>query len=269
MTQRLKIAVVTGASSGMGKEFVKQIAENYRCLDEIWVISRNKKRMEELRNGYWADAGKRIVPLKLDLRKKSEIGRLRERLLAKNPAVKILVCAAGTGQIGYVEELPLSGQRSGTRLNCEALLSVTYLCLPYMKEKSRIVLMASAAAFVPQHGFAVYAATKAYVLSFARALGSELKSRGITVTAVCPGSVDTPFFDKAEKYHKMADFKKLFMARPKPVVERALRDAAVGRALSIYGTSMKLFYAACRLLPHGALLAGTRFLERLADEEER
>ena len=119
--------------------------------------------------------------------------------------------------------------------------------------------MASAAAFVPQPGFAVYAATKSYVLSFSRALRTELRDRGITVTSVCPGPVDTPFFDKAEKLHSMADFKKAFMAAPEDVVEKAIRDAAVGRELSIYGKSIKALFAAGKLLPHCFLIWLTEY----------
>lgn len=257
---RLKIAVITGASSGMGKEFVRQIAENYQCLDEIWVISRNRGRLLELQK----ELGEKIVPVKLDLRRRTELEKLQERLAAVSPAVKILVNAAGTGQIGHFEELPLGGQRSATRLNCEALMSVTYLCLPYMKRRSRIIQMASAAAFVPQYNFAVYAASKAYVLSFSRALRSEVAERGITVTAVCPGPVDTPFFDKAEKYHAMPSFKKSSMAGAGEVVAKAIQDAACGKELSIYGTNMKLLFAGCKLLPHRAVIRATRWMEGMA-----
>lgn len=256
----MKIAIVTGASSGMGREFVRQISENYRCLDEIWVIARNKRKLDSLR----AEFGEKIVPVRLDLRKRADLEKLGERLTKAAPSIKILVNAAGTGQIGQFEELPLGTQRGTTRLNCEALMAVTYLCLPYMKQRSRIVQMASAAAFVPQHGFAVYAASKAYVLSFSRALRSELKERGITVTAVCPGPVDTPFFRGAERYRKMPDYKKSSMADAAPVVEKAIRDAACGRELSIYGRNMKLLFAACKILPHELIIDVMRCLEKRA-----
>lgn len=256
----MKIAIVTGASSGMGREFVRQISENYRYLDEIWVISRNKRKLEGLK----LEFGEKITPVKLDLRKRAELEKLGERLALFMPSVKILVNAAGTGQIGQFEDLPLNTQRGTTRLNCEALMSVTYLCLPYMKRKSRIIQMASAAAFVPQHGFAVYAASKAYVLSFSRALRSELKERGITVTVVCPGPVDTPFFQKAEKYHKIPEFKKSSMADAASVVEKAVRDAACGRELSVYGGNIKLLRIVCKVLPHRLIIFATRLLEKQA-----
>ena len=95
------------------------------------------------------------------------------------------------GRIGQVD---LETECAMVRLNCEALCAVTNLVLPYMSKNSRIVQFASAAAFLPQPGFGIYAGTKAFVLSYARALGAELKERQISVLAVCPGAVDTEFF---------------------------------------------------------------------------
>ena len=255
----MKIAIVTGASSGMGREFVRQLSEDYRCLDEIWVISRNRRKLEALRS----QSGKPLVVLPLDLRRRADLQRLEERLFTERPSIKVLVNGAGVGRIGYVEELSAGSARSTIRLNCEGLTQVTCLCLPFLRRGSRVLMMASAAAFLPQPGFAVYAASKAYVLSFARALRAELKDKGITVTAVCPGPVDTPFFDKAEKLHKMASFKKASMADPCKVVEKAIRDGARGRALSVYGGSIKALRAAAKLLPCGFLTDVTERLNRL------
>lgn len=243
----------------MGKEFVRQLSEDYRCLDEIWVISRGRRRLEALRE----ISRKPLVALPLDLRKRADQERLREKLQREGPSIKILVNGAGVGRIGNVAELSEGEQRSMVRLNCEGLTEVTCLCLPYMKRNSRILMMASAAAFLPQPGFAVYAASKAYVLSFSRALRAEQKSRGVTVTAVCPGPVDTPFFEKAERLHKMASFKKASMAEPEKVVARAIRDGAAGRELSVYGGSIKALRAGAKLLPHRLLTEATQYFNRL------
>ena len=219
----------------MGRAFVQQIMDKYRRIDEIWVIARH------LQKEMWKERfGTKIVPLSLDLLQEQSQEQLRRRLFAEDVRIKVLVNAAGMGRIG--------------RLNDEALMTVTYLCLPYMGKGSRVVQMASASAFVPQPGFAVYAASKAYVMSFSRALRSEVRKKGITVTCVCPGPVDTAFFEGAEKYHKMPLFKKKSMADPKPVVEKAVYDAACGRALSIYGWSMKALFLACKILPHRLII---------------
>ena len=131
------------------------------------------------------------------------------------------------------------------RLNCEALCGVTSAVLPYMSRESRIIQFASAAAFLPQPGFAVYAATKAFVLSYSQALNSELKPRGITVTAVCPGPVATEFFQVASPSGILPLYKRLSMARPEKVV---------GKTISVYGPLMKAFFLLCRLVPHRFLL---------------
>ena len=105
---------------------------------------------------------------------------------------------------------------------------------------------------MPQPDFAVYAATKAYVLSFSKAINKELKPKKITVTAVCPGPVDTEFFDIAGKNVKL--LKRMVMAKPENVVEQAIKDAALGNELSIYGRTMKLAHVAGRFLPHRLLM---------------
>ena len=222
----------------MGRAFVQQIMDKYRRLDEIWVIARH------LQKEMWQERfGTKIVLLPLDLLQEAQQKRLRCRLFAEDVRVKILVNAAGMGRIGTFEEITLPEHQQTTRLNEEALMTVTYLCLPYMEKGSHIIQMASASAFVPQPGFAVYAASKAYVLSFSRALRSEVRKKGITA-----------FFEGAEKYHKMPLFKKKSMADPKPVVEKAVYDAACGRALSIYGWSMKALFLACKILPHRLII---------------
>ena len=141
MSERKKIAIVTGASSGMGRAFVQQIMDKYRRLDEIWVIARH------LQKEMWQERfGTKIVLLPLDLLQEAQQKRLRCRLFAEDVRVKILVNAAGMGRIGTFEEITLPEHQQTTRLNDEALMTVTYLCLPYMEKGSHIIQMASASA---------------------------------------------------------------------------------------------------------------------------
>ena len=128
------------------------------------------------------------------------------------------------------------------------------MVLPYMAKKSRIIQLASAAAFLPQPRFAVYAATKSYVLSFSRALNRELADTGIRVTAVCPGPVRTEFFDLAEQTGTIPLYKKLVMADPVKVVEKAFRDSLAGKSISVYGGAMKGFQVLAKVMPHEFLL---------------
>ena len=244
----MKIAVVTGASSGLGREFARQISARYSKFDEIWLIARRTERLEEVADEIKMTS--RVISL--DLSSKDELMALKELLEENAPDIKLLVNCAGYGKSGSFDELGYDEQLGMIDINCRALTAVTKLCLPYISSNSRIIELASAAAFMPQPDFAVYAATKAYVLSFSKAINKELKPKKITVTAVCPGPVDTEFFDIAGKNVKL--LKRMVMAKPENVVEQAIKDAALGNELSIYGRTMKLAHVAGRFLPHRLLM---------------
>ena len=149
-------------------------------------------------------------------------------------------------------------------VNCRALIAVTRLCLPYMGRGSRILQLASGSAFLPQPGFAVYAASKSCVLSFSRALREELRPRGIVVTAVCPGPVDTDFFRAGGI--TLSPLKRFFLADPEKVAKKALADARKGKALSVYGLSMKMVRIAAKVFPEGWLV---RFHVNQQDSSEK
>lgn len=244
----MKIAVVTGASSGLGREFARQISARYSKFDEIWLIARRTERLEEVADEIKLTS--RVISL--DLSSNDELSALKTLLEENAPDIKLLVNCAGYGKSGSFDELGYEEQIGMIDINCRALTAVTKLCLPYISSNSRILELASAAAFMPQPDFAVYAATKAYVLSFSKALNKELKSKKITVTAVCPGPVDTEFFEIAGKNVK--PLKRMVMAKPEDVVEQAIKDAALGNELSIYGRTMKLAHVAGRFLPHRLLM---------------
>lgn len=258
----MKTAIVTGASSGMGREAVLELADRFGGLGEIWVIARRRERLEALQD----QVPVRLRILALDLSEEADLQQLEELLKQEKPQVKFLVNAAGYGKIGKVGETDRQEETGMVRVNCETLCAVTHMVLPYMDRNSRILQFASAAAFLPQPGFAVYAATKAFVLSYSRALNQELKPREITVTAVCPGPVKTEFFQVAGTDHEMPAYKKLFMADPKRVVRQAVRDSMMGKTVSVYGGSMKAFRLLCKAVPHGWIL---RILEEGEKKHEQ
>ena len=180
---------------------------------------------------------------------------MRAALLDEKPALRILVNAAGFGRTGTVAEIAAEEpfiQTDMIDLNCRALTAITEICLPFMRKGSRIINLASAAAFCPQPSFAVYAATKAYVLSFSRALHMELKSKGIYVTAVCPGPVKTEFFRVSGEL--TGTLKKLTVAGTQAVVRKALKDSLAKKQLSVYGPPMKAARAGAKLLPHSLIM---------------
>lgn len=247
--KRLKIAIVTGASSGLGKEFVKQIEFLYKELDEIWVIARRRERLEELKSRMLTN----IRVFRGDLLGSEIYRELGRALEEKKPDIRMLVNAAGFGKIGKVKEIPCEEQLEMIDLNCKALTHMTHMCIPYMTKGSRIVNIASAAAFCPQPSFSVYAATKSYVLSFSRSLRTELSDSEIYVTAVCSGPVETEFFLVAGQKEKNA-IKGAVTVRPEAVVKQALLDAKEGKEMSVYGMSMKGAKAATKILPHSMIL---------------
>lgn len=249
--ERKKIAIVTGASSGMGREFVRQIDRHTKTLDEIWVVARRKDRLQELQVEI-ANISVRI--LEMDLCQGADLNELADLLEKETPAVRILVNAAGVGRAGYFHELSRKEAEQMVDVNDRALVAVTHIVLPYMTRPGHIIQMASSSAFLPQKEFAVYAASKAFVLSFSRALYAELKEKGIVVTAVCPGPVDTEFLDICNEGRDEKQLKQLVTVTPEPVVAKALRDAKAGRELSVYGMPMKAIRLAAKFLPHSLLL---------------
>lgn len=246
----MKIAIVTGASSGMGREFVMQIADRFRGISEIWAIARREERLKELQ--LLVPVKVRILPI--DLTAHDKLMGLQDILVKEKPEVKWLINAAGYGKIGDVGTINIEDEMGMVELNCKALCAVTHMVLPYMSKNSRIIQFSSASAFLPQPGFAIYAAAKSFVLSYSRALNEELKKRGIYVTAVCPGPVKTEFFDIAETTGIIPLYKRLFTANPGKVVRVALRDSMMGRPVSVYGYTMKLFRILCKSVSHTGIL---------------
>lgn len=256
----MKIAIITGASSGMGRETAVQLADRFAGLSQIWLVARREERLLELKEHLPVPA--RVFAV--DLTDPKGLLVLETALKKAQPDVKLLANASGYGLIGRVGENTREEETGMIQLNCEALCAVTHLVLPYMSRGSRIMQFASSAAFLPQPGFAIYAATKSFVLSYSRALNEELSSRGIRVTAVCPGPVKTEFFDLAERKSRIPLYKRLAMARPERVVRLALRDTMMGKPVSVYGPVMKLFRLSAKAVPHGWIL---RLMARLSPKQ--
>jgi short-subunit dehydrogenase len=249
---RKKIAIITGASSGLGAEFALQIERNF-YLDEIWLIARRSGPMNELAEKFLKS---HAVILSLDLTSRSDLAALEKRLADENPEIEFLVNNAGYGKIGPFEQLGVHEQIQMIDLNVTALTFLSRVGIRFMKPGSSLIQVASSAAFSPAPYFAVYGATKAFVVSLSDALGFELRDQGIQVIAVCPGPVDTEFFSVAQKNEFMKDkvgdaepFNHALYASPRKVVAKALSDLAKGKRHSIFGISIKLFSTAAPFLP--------------------
>lgn len=239
----MKIAVITGASSGMGREFVKQLDAQTQ-FDEVWVIARRRDKLESLADEIKA----KVRPVCLDLSKRESFDEYAELLRTETPEVAVLVNGSGFGKFGAFTEMALDEQLAMIDLNDKALVAMTYLTLPYMREGGQIYQIDSLSSFQPVPYINVYGATKAFVLSFSRALNVELKKRGIRVMAVCPGWVRTEFFDHAVTDDTITYYNKYF--DPDEVVTRALRDMKKGKDVSVCGLSVRMQVRATKLLPH-------------------
>lgn len=235
----MNIAIITGASSGMGMEFARQLDGNLRKTDEIWLLARRREPLEELARTMKTKTRTIVI----DMTDEKQMDNFAQVLAIAAPKLTVLVNCAGVGSYGEFLKQSREDISAMIRLNIVALTRMTQICLPYMHRGSRIIQFASGAAFVPQAAFAVYAATKSYVYSLSRALGRELQGRGISVTAVCPGPVNTPFLEHAYgDMTRLGKLKKLTMAKTECVVAAAIADCKRGKSVSVCGLPMKLLY---------------------------
>lgn len=244
----MKIAVFTGASSGIGREFARRIdaAEDF---DEVWLIARREDRLRELAGELRAQT--RVLPLDLTLPESFET--YKTLLEETKPEIAVLVNAGGFGRFAAFSDIPLEEQQRMVDLNVKALMSVTYLSRPYLTRGSRVYQMGSMSSFQPVPWINVYGATKAFVLSFSRSLNREWKSAGIRVMAVCPLWVRTEFFDHAKRDDTISYYNHFYESSE--VVTRALKDMKRGRDVSICGVAARNQQRAVKLLPHRLVMA--------------
>ena len=239
----MDIAVVTGASSGMGREFVLALDKEWE-LDEIWVIARREERLIELQE----QCRSHIVPLAIDLLEESSLQKYEDQLAEHKPIIKVLVNAAGFGLFGEFTDLPFKDQLDSITVNDRALVAFTYLSLPYMSKGSQIYNLGSMSSFQPTPYMCVYSASKAFVLSFSRAINVELESRGIKAMAVCPGWIKTEFFDHAISDDTITYFNRYYSAAQ--VIKQALIDMKKGKDVSVLGGPEKRQVWLVKHLPH-------------------
>ena len=228
----MKIAVITGASSGMGREFVLAVDREFE-LDEIWVIARREERLLELAG----TCKTKVRPLAWDLTEKDSFDKYKALLEETHPSVHLLINAAGYGLFGTFEEMGLEEQLGIADLNDKALTAMCLLSLPYMKEGDSIINLGSNSCWQPVPYQAVYGASKAYVLSFSRALGRELKTRGIFVMCVCPGWIKTEFMDRAVHDDTIKYYDRWYTAEE--VIEQAMKDFRKKKKISILGAPVR------------------------------
>ena len=237
----MKTAIVTGASTGLGREFVRQLADVFPEVECYWLIARRVDRLEELASSL---PDKQVECLSMDLCDTMSFMALQEKLSAQQPEVVLLVNSAGCGYLGNIGEVDTASQTRMIDLNLRALTAVTNITVPFMAPGGCILNVSSIASFCPNPRMTVYSSTKAYVSSFTVGLAEELKPKGITVTAVCPGPMKTEFLDVGNITGNSKMFATLPYCDQVRVAGGALRAARAGR--TIY--TPRLFYKFYRVL---------------------
>ena len=247
----MKTAIITGASAGLGQEFTRHALNVFPEIECYWLIARREGRLRELAAEL---TGRQVVCMALDLCDESSFDVLAEKLRDDKPEIALLVNNAGCGYLGGVGELPTELQTRMTKLNVTALTAVTNLCVPYMGRGAHIVNVSSIASFCPNPRMTVYSSTKAYVSSFSRGIREELRSRGVTATAVCPGPMDTAFIADGGIKGQSKTFDVLPYCNPSAVAEGTLLSARAGRAFYTPKALYKLYRVVAKLTPQALMV---------------
>jgi short-subunit dehydrogenase len=224
-------ALITGASSGLGAEFASQLAAGGR---DLILVARSAERMDALAAALRRTHGVRVEVVAQDLAEPDAAARVVAELRTRRLEVDLLVNNAGFGTCGRFEEISGARDHEQLMVNVVALTDLTHALIPAMLDRRRgaIINVASIAAFQPAAYFAVYSAGKAFVLNFSLSLWSEYRERGVKVLALCPGPVETGFFDLIGTRKAAIGAR---MDTPERVVARALRALERNRGYTVPG----------------------------------
>lgn len=233
------IAIITGASSGLGKSYVGALRKLFPEIEEIWLIARREDKLKELANLY---TDKKCIIVTMDLANMDNYKLLEDKLKKEKPQIKVLVNDAGACFSGKFEETGLDNIVKMIDLNCKGTTMITRLCLPYMINKGTILKVSSTSAFVPNTNLVVYSATKSYVSALSLGLKEELKERKINVCAMCPGFMRTEM-TKDNKNH-------LPVIDTNVAAYKSLKAAKNGRAVYTTGAFYKFYRAIAKIIPH-------------------
>ena len=238
--KKKKTALLTGATGGLGYCILKELLKE--PVDEIWAFGRNSARLEKLKEEF----GEKITVFCADLTDKDFADFLNGKLRESNPDIVYLINNAGAGQFKKTADFTAEEISDTIDLNCKAAPIITNCCLPYMNEGGRIINICSAAAFQPVPYINFYAACKVFFRSYSRALNAELKPRKISVTAVCPGWIDTDFIIEELNGIKV---KYPALVKPERVAKKLMKDAKRGKDMSVCLLYMKMQHFLVKMLP--------------------
>jgi short-subunit dehydrogenase len=235
-----KIAIVTGASGGIGKEITKLLI--LEEVDEVWAVARNQEKLIALKR----ELGDKIIIISKDLSITEELISIGKMLEEQKPVIAFLINNAGIAKMGNYDDFAVKEIEDTIKINCSAPTILCTLCIPYMKKESRILNISSASSFQPLPYLNLYAASKVFDRAYSRALNIELKKKGISVTAVCPSWVDTDLLKKEVNGEKV---KFPGIVSPEKVAKKALKDAKRGKDMSVCTLYVKYLHLLAKILP--------------------
>ena len=250
----MNIAIITGASSGLGKVYAIEILKKYKMLDEIWIIARRKDRLVKLKEEY----SNKIRPIPLDLTKPKSYEDLNKLLKKENTNIKILVTNAGTIKTGDFITSNLEEQINMVDVNVKSYLGVIRVCLPYMKKNSFIIAISSVSAFAPCAKMAVYTSTKTFVSFFCRSIREELKPYKINVLTVYPGNMDTEMNNKKTSKKQGGIISLLPYLNMNKLVKKSLKKAEKGKSFYTPMFFYKCYQVLSKITPFNLLVSFTK-----------
>ena len=239
----MSIAIITGASSGIGKEFAKQLKE--KGVDEFWLIARREEMLVELSQ----ELNVKCKIIKADLATDEGIEVYRAALEEEKPEVKYLINAAGFGVYGAFDQVEESVVKKMIDLNVKALVLITHITIPYMERGGRIVQMGSGSCFTPLPYFNIYSSSKVFVLHYTKSLNYELEKYGVRATCFCPGYVETEFLEKAEKPGVPVPKEYKPLLKCDKVVAGCIKAMEKGKVMYVTNWYTKLQHLLFKILP--------------------
>ena len=243
----MSIAVITGASSGLGVCYIDAVTKLFPKIDELWLIARREERLKKVAVKY---PDKHCVIIPMDMADMSSFDILKNKLKANNPQIEVLINDAGMSIGSSFENMELESMLKIIDLNCKGATAITKVCLPYIIDEGTILEVSSTSAFVPNTNLIVYCASKSYVSALSLGLREELKDRHINVCAVCPGFMLTemtkPDLTKGQSRLPVID--------PKIAALKSLKAAKKGRAVYTTGAFYKCYRLLTKLMPHKFLV---------------
>lgn len=246
-------ALVTGASSGIGVDLARDLAARGHNLV---LAARREDRLTAVAQEIAAQHGVRAEVLACDLADPSSRDGLPARVAELGLTISILVNNAGYGTVGDFGTVEAAKETGQVRLNCEAVVALSAAYVPGMVERGSgaILVVASSAGFQPIPGQATYAASKAFALSFSEALHTELKDKGVAVTALCPGPVETEFAAVAGAEELFSNAPSFSMVSAEEVARQAIAGLDGNKRVVVPGAAIKVVTLSGRYTPRAILL---------------